>query len=341
MARSSLRPHGRGTKVLALLCSSLLACTTVRTHVSTIAPEVALREGHAVLQLDLWVESNRPLTPEEEVRYRAEARQALEQAVAGRSQTEGGGQLVVRSMGVTRTSGRRGDQVGAAVGIAVGIVAVVVVVIVALVSDGNGGGGKSSAKAPPRVAPPPRVSGVRPPTPRTGGLAPPRFSPAPRLPSAAAPRGRPRLVPGAPRSPHLHGGPAVDVGIGLGWWVPLGPVPPPVPPPSETASPPPPSGEVAPPPEGQAQAEASEPSAPETRTMQLAPPEPLPVERRGFFDGDRLVLDAVMVDPATGEVRWSKRVARSVDPRDVKAVRAVVDELFADGGWTAAVPPRS
>ena len=64
MARPTLRPHGRGTKLVALLCSSLLACTTVRSHVSTIAPEVMLREGHATIQLDLWVESNRPLTPE-------------------------------------------------------------------------------------------------------------------------------------------------------------------------------------------------------------------------------------------------------------------------------------
>jgi hypothetical protein len=53
------------------------------------------------------------------------------------------------------------------------------------------------------------------------------------------------------------------------------------------------------------------------------------------------VLDAVMVDPATGEVLWRKRVARSANPRDTKSVRAAVDELLSAGGWTAEAPPGS
>jgi len=348
MARSTLRPRGPGAKLLALLCSSLLACTTVRTHVSTIAPEAALREGHATVQLDLWVESNRPLTPEEEARYRADARQALEQAIAGRSQTDGGGALVIRSLGVTRTPARRTDQTGAAVGIAVGAVAIVTLVILALVADGKGGGGRSAAKAPRSSPPTPRVSMPRASPPAADGRLPafgrpPRFTgvPTTRPRGAPAPRGvLPRApAPGGPRFPHAHGGPAVDVGIGLQWWIPLGPGPDPflAPPPIPAA---PPRAEDAPAPEDRAQAEA-EPPAPAPRTIPLQPPEGPPVDSRGFFDGDRLVLDAVMVDPATGAVLWTKRIARSVDPRDAKAVRAAVDALLADEGWTVPVAPRS
>lgn len=347
MARSTLRPRGRGTKLLALLCSSLLACTTVRTHVSTIAPEVMLREGHAVVQLDLWVESNRPLTPEEEAKYRAEARQALEQAVAGRAKADGEGALVIRTLGVTRTSGRRGDQTGAAVGMAVGVVVVVAVVILALMSEGKGGGGKS-IKAPRAAPSGPRFSGPRAGAP-TGAVRPPgfgrapRFTSVPRVPRPSVPHGS--RVPPAPRFSHGHHGPGVHVGVGIGWWVPLGPEPVPLPPPYD-AAPPPPYEEAAP--EDDAPAEAAAPApgdaqadAPAPKTIPLAPPEPLPVESRGFFDGDRLVLDAVMVDPETGEILWSKRIAKSVDPRDAKAVRAAVDELFSDGGWTSATLPES
>ncbi|HYD39932.1 MAG TPA: hypothetical protein VEB43_03810 [Anaeromyxobacter sp.] len=345
MARSPLRLHGRGTKLLALLCSALLACTTVRTHVSTIAPEVMLRDGHAVVQLDLWVESNRPLTPEDEDRYRAEARQALEQAVAGRAKADGEGALVVRTLGVTRTSGRRGDQAGAAVGMAVGVMVIVAVVVLAILSDGKGGGSKA-VKAPRAAPTPPRFAGpragvpsraVRPP--RFG--SPPRFTTLPRAPRPPVPRVPLAPAPSFPRFPRgsgVHHGPDVHVDVGIGWWVPLMPEPLPLPP--DAALPPhgdAPAGEAAPSEEAprtpdDAQADAR-PEQPAAKTIPLAPPEPLEVESRGFWDGDRLVLDAVMVDPETGEVLWTKRVAKSVDPRNVKAVRAAVDELFSDGGW--------
>lgn len=351
MARPTHRRHGRATRLLALLCTALLACTTVRTHVSTIAPEVLLREGHAALQLDLWVESNRPLTLDEELRYRAQARQALEQAVAGRAQREGSGALVVRTLGVTRTPERRGDQAGAAVGIAVGIVVVVAVIIIAAVAGGKDGGGGSSSVGAPRLAPPaPRFSGPAAPVRPPSFHAPPRFTSVPRpsrppAPRPPAPRGghRPGAGPAAPRFPELHRGPTVDVGVGLEWWVPLGPEPEPLPPPAE---PPPYAAEVPAAPADEAARAAPADEAPQAgpapRKVPLAPPEPLPVERRGFFDGDRLVLDAVMVDPASGEALWRKRVARSVDPRDVEAVRAAVDALLEDGGWTpASAPPGS
>jgi hypothetical protein len=139
------------------------------------------------------------------------------------------------------------------------------------------------------------------------------------------------------------------VGVDVEWWIPIytEPVPPapvafsPAPPaPGEEASPAPADG-VTQPAADETAAAADEPAAPaepEPRMVALAPPEPIPVESRGFWDGDRLVLDAVLVDPATGEVLWRKRVAKSVDPRNVKAVRAVVDELLSEGGWTAAAP---
>jgi hypothetical protein len=65
----------------------------------------------------------------------------------------------------------------------------------------------------------------------------------------------------------------------------------------------------------------------------LAPPPPLPVEARGFFDGDTLAIELTLVDRATGRPAWRKAAEREVDPRDAAAVRRLVDEAFAREAW--------
>jgi hypothetical protein len=68
----------------------------------------------------------------------------------------------------------------------------------------------------------------------------------------------------------------------------------------------------------------------------LPPPERLPIDDRGFFDGDRLELEAVVLDRSTGEALWAKRISRKADPRDTRAVKEAVDALLSEGGWQAA-----
>jgi hypothetical protein len=361
MATSDMpRPWNRGMKLVALGCTLLLSCTTVRTHLSTVPGEVVVEGGQVEPQVDLWVESNKPLTPEEEERYRAEVRSALEQALAGHAEPEGDALLVVRTQGVTRTPARRSDQTGAAVGLAVGAVLIVAAVILIAVSGSKGSshhsGGGSKVKAPsgsaPRVA---RVPGAR------AGASPPRFAAAPPRPAGAvgAPP-RPPTIGAAPRPPgpppprpvphppppsighHPHGDGGGGVAVGVDVWVPVYVEPPP---PGEEAPPEhvvvrPPDAEPAAPPDATTAA-VEPPPAPETTRFPLAPPEPFPVEERGFFDGDRLKIEALLLDRRSGEVLWVKRVSRSADPRDPKAVKAAIDELLKDGGWSAPAPAGS
>lgn len=335
--------HSPRFRRLALLCASLLSCTTIRTPVSTIAPEVAVNDGRAEPQLELWVESNRPLTPEEAERFRREARSALEKALEGRSEPDGDSLVVIRAQGITRTPGHRHDQVAATAGMVVGAVVIVAAVVVAIVAGSKSGGGSSGPKglpsaSAPRAAPgfsagrgsPALARGVG----RSPGSlvrVPPRFPtvPAPRVPTAPAPRHLP--VSPAWAAPHGYVGPGIDVEVGLWWVIPVWPEPPPVyvyeplPPPAVT----PPASPL---PEDAAPALPDEPPA---RPDQLAmePPELLPVEDRGFFAGDRLVLEAVVLDRATGEALWVKRLERKIDPRNAPAVKGAVDALLSEGGW--------
>lgn len=354
------RPHRLAFRRLALLCAALLSCTTLRTPVSTIEPEVDVRGDRPAPQLELWVESNRPLTPAEAEQLRGEARSALEQALEGRSQPERGDELVViRAQGVTRTRGHRNDQVAATAGLVVGAVVIVAAVIVAIVAGGkSNSGSRGHAPGGFPTASAPRGGGGGPPIGRSAaGLAhgPPRFAAAsaPRLPSAAprvgavrpfpsapAPRGYPAVpAPGsAPFPPRRVAGPAVgvDVEVGLWWMIPLGPDPyaePSYPydaPP--TYLPPPPD---APAPVADRWEEESQELPAQPARLALAPPDPFPIEERGFFDGDRLVLEATVLDRETGEALWAKRISRKADPRDARAVKEAVDALLAEDGWQA------
>jgi len=346
------------------LCAALVSCTTVRTPVSTIAPTVDLR-GAPAPELELWVESNRDLSPAEAERYRADARRAIEAALAGRSQPDDGSLVLVREQGVTRTKGHRSDQTAATAGIVVGAVAVVAAATLVTLSVGGGRGGSHagkggshlshSAPAPgsrPVAAPAPRTIPVARPTVIPAGAVAARpapwFGPPPRPPVVPArfppPGGR---APVAAPSPRQAWEPSPSIAVDFDFYFPIPLDPEPVPPYPYAPFVPPPPPEFGPPLAWPVAADAvgthAARPAPEEGPSEivLLPPAPYPVASRGFFDGDRLVLEAIVLDRATGEVLWTKRMSRDADPRDALAVKQVVDELLAEDGWMPPAPPGS
>jgi hypothetical protein len=58
--------------------------------------------------------------------------------------------------------------------------------------------------------------------------------------------------------------------------------------------------------------------------------EKLPFDQRGFFDGDQTLLEVDVVDRATGNVLWTRRVKSGADPRDHGEVARLLDEALAD-----------
>jgi len=58
--------------------------------------------------------------------------------------------------------------------------------------------------------------------------------------------------------------------------------------------------------------------------------EKLPLDSRGFFDGDQTMLEVDVVDRATGAVLWTRRVKSGADPRDRGDVARLLDEALAD-----------
>jgi hypothetical protein len=368
MAAEPTLRRSPGLRRLALLASTLLACTTVRTSVSTIGESVRIRDGHAEPQLELWVESSRQLSRAEAEQARGAARAALAQALAGRAEPEGDSLLVVRAQGVSRTAGRRGDQTAATAGIAIGAVAVVAATVVAVVALGGGGGGGHHSSGGFRGGGhgvPGRGGGSV--AAAAGGAARghggsvagavtaaarPRGFPVVHAPGPAGFRGHGFPVVPAPGAPlwvgqpwhpwhHHHPGPILllDVDVGYWWTFPVAPgpwgpydevAPAPLPPYL-----PPPAGDE---PEELAddQAPALPLQAPDLEDLQLSPPPPLPLAGRGYFDGDVMVLDAVVVDRTSGETLWVKRVSRAADLRDPAAVRSAMDALLSGEGW---MPP--
>jgi hypothetical protein len=82
-------------------------------------------------------------------------------------------------------------------------------------------------------------------------------------------------------------------------------------------------------------------AAPAERIVAVTLPAPAPLtpSQRGFFDGDWVQLELLVVDAWTGGVRWAKTVTEDVDVRDARAVRRVIDEALAtQAGWTMADP---
>lgn len=346
-------PHRLGT--VAVLTALMVACTTVRQPVALFQGPVPVRDGAAEPQLELWLESAAPVTPEEAAAATAEARAALEAALSGRRIGDGTQLLVVRAQGVSRTASHRSDQTAATVGLVLGAVVVIVAVVVIAASGGKGGKGGGSGGSvaasgarglrptgghPPAVSPALPVAGVRPPPVRAGAAAGALASRPPPPPGVGPARpgpgpGRPGPVPYHPD----HGGGGVAVGI----YVNPGPIPLQGPPgPAELVS----SRELSPaeaaaltgqapaPPPAEPPAVVAE-AAPLTQVT-LPPLAPIPLDERGFFADDLLALELTLVDAETGAPRWQKWVEEEADVRDREAVRKILDRALGEAqGWVA------
>lgn len=319
LAIASPRSTRSGLRAVALLVAFTFGCATVRVPASAIDPAVPVHDGAAEPQVELWLESGRRVTPEEAAQATAEARAALEQALSSRRVSEGEQLLVVRAQGVSRTDSRRSDQHAAMAGIAVGAIVIVAAVVVALVAGKGGGkgggGGKVAGKAGGKAGGRAVASGIRP--------APVRVAAAPRPapPPGPAPRPAPgtavRPPPISRRSSHVAVGVSADVQV-----------------------PYPVAQEGAPGASYQYLGRVSEPATASGQgagELTLPPPEPLEVDRRGFFAKDLLRLELTLVDRHTGAPLWVKTVEAQTDPRDAAAVQALLDAALDDpSGWIAA-----
>jgi hypothetical protein len=356
MADAPRRP--RALRLVAVLALFTFGCVTVRAPASAIPDAVPLLDGRAEPQLELWVEGNDQVPPAEVQAAAAEARAALDAALT----TEAGGQvdpgeawiLVARAQGVTRTPARRHEQAAATVGLVVGAVVLIALVVVAVVASGkgSGGGGKGGAVrgagAVGHGARPPGVSGGRLPAGAAGRVPTSSGGSGSVRPPAPLLRPPPPAYRPPPPRPHGRGTGrgSVDWGfqadLDLQLWGPQawGPVEGPRPPGVEEGRlawrelP----GEATPdagPEEDEAGAAFGPP-----QHLTLPPPPPLPVDSRGYLDGDALEVELTLVERSTGLAAWRKVASGEIDPRDRDAVRALVRPLLAAGGWQAieAVP---
>jgi len=325
MASAAHNGHGRGFRGVALIALTSLACTTVRVPASGISPSIRIQDEAAEPQVELWVESAKKVSPEEAAKAAADARAALQQALAGRQLGQGDQLLVVRAQGVSRTGSRKTDQRAAMAGIVVAAAVVIVAVVVVAVAVAKSGGKPAAHPAPaPAVRPAPA------PAPGAVATAVPAAIPRPAPPPGGPPA--PLAVRPPPRPSGSPGGGGVAVGFGanVDITVPIGPTGPADAGWSAAAI----SHEVIEPP-------GSGPPDPGPLPVQLvlAPPPPLDVARRDFFDGDSTRLELTLVDRATLRPLWVKVVSSDADPRDAKAVRALLDRALDDsGGWEPAQP---
>jgi len=330
--RTSTQGRRPGRMAVALASLTAFGCTTIRAPASAIAPTIPIEDGRPEPQVELWLESGRPIGPQESDRARAEVNAALRQALAGRQPGEGDQLLVVRAQGVSRTASHRSDQKAAVAGIVIGAVAVVAAVVLAVVAGKGSGGGKGGGGGAAKAGGRPgswaggHGGGVRPAPPGLGHALP---APRPPRPGTGMVTG---WRPSHRSPPHTN--------VWIGWsaevrvpWTPVEVVElEPVPLPDRQR---PWAWEPVPPEELGAGPEA--PQQEEADTIWLPPLPPLELDERGFFAGDLLRLELTLVDRTTGEPLWVKRVEKEVDPRDPKAVRALLDGALDDGrGWVGA-----
>ncbi len=277
-----------GSRRVALATIVAFGCATVRVPASTMAETVPVHGRFAEPQIELWLESGRPVTAAESAEASGQVRAALESALTRVAAPEGDAILVVRAQGLARTPSRRTDQRAATAGLVIGAVVVVAAVVVVLVAThGKGGGGGAGRSAP----------------------------------SAAAVRHLPRSgrsVPGAPRF-----GVAVlagsDVQVSGGGQT------------EEDTWTEPPQGW-----DSQRPAPAWAPSA-QLASVSLPPAPALDLRGRGFFEGDTLRLELIVVDCRDGTPLWTKTVEGEIDPRDARAVEQLLGGAVADGGgWIPA-----
>ena len=303
MSSTPGRAEGRGAvalHVVTLTTLLMFGCTTVRAPVSAIGPTVPVHGSTAEPQVELWLESAGDPTPAESARAIADAQAALRQALQDRSLWDDE-VLVVRAQAVSRTSSHRAEQHAAIAGIVVGAVVIVALAVVAARGHGNpfhGVGGHVHA-SPFRPGAVPHSGGFRP------GAVPVRpvvpRAPPPRVAPPSGPGGVDVYVDVAVETPPNDAGPPVEAFAG--------------------EAPPAPDYFIAPPTE-------------RISAVTLPAPSPLSTSSRGFFDGDWVRLELVVVDAWTGAVHWTKTVTEEVDVRDVHKIRRVIDDALAtEDGW--------
>jgi hypothetical protein len=351
--------RSRSLRLATIAVLFTFGCASVRAPATVLPDSIPIHAGSADPQLALWVEGGEAPTQAEQQAAAGAAQRALAEGARGlQAPGAGDGILVVRAQGITRTSGRRSNQVAGAAGLVVGIVVVVAVVILML-SEGKGGGGGRAPKASSggaRAAPTP--ARAAPAVARAGGgtRAPiPLPVPGPRV-RPVRPVARPAPVPYAvpPRYPHdgvyVWGDPWVSWGLYVDLTPPPAPYAEPAYAPQGGFQQPVGSYVVAPPGAEAAQEAAAEdapdeelPQAPpELTEIRLGPPEPLPLDDRGFFAGDELLVELVVCDRTTGEPRLRKVARKEIDPTDPAKVREFLRHAVTEKkGWEPVVATAS
>ncbi|MGE5047972.1 MAG: hypothetical protein ACM3PC_05350 [Deltaproteobacteria bacterium] len=315
-------------KRIAVLTLVAFGCATVRVPVAPLGQPADAPGTVAPPLTELWLESSEEVPPDQARKAEAQARAAIESALAGReipSDAAGASDAVlfVRERAVALTGARRSQQAWAKVGIVAGVVVVIAVAVVALTRGGNSQA--PSAKAPKATTP------VKP----RGVPVSPAVRPAPSLGRAVP------LRPGRVYSPS-----PVFVGFSVNFWI----APQPLVLAPDTAeeqwyAPPPPPPLLAEPAQGEEPpALADAPPAPDAQPEPAAPAPPMElpallepltfrVEERGLFAGPVTALQLDLVDRATGRAVWSKAVSADADPLDAAAVARVLDDALAGQGW--------
>lgn len=296
---------------------------------------------------ELWIESSEEVPRELAASMDAEARVAIEQALARREiRSDAAGAtdavLFVRERAVATTEARRSQQTWAKVGIVVGIVVVVAAVVIIAVSGGKGSSSHSaSGKSGPAAIKAPTPVAVRP---RALPVASARVGPPgvpPRLPPA-------RVVPYAPLPYVYRPVSPFFMGFYFDFWIPPRPLvlapdaevdepwyapEPPVPLASDAPPPAEESGLLSEPPPPEPEAEAIPAVA-----LQLPPLSDVVtfnVEDRGFFAGPQTAIQLDLLDRANGRLLWSKAVRADADPLDAGAMAKVLNEAFSGVSWAA------
>ena len=335
---------------VALLTIFAFGCATVRVPVRVGSQPADAPGVIAPPITELWIESSEEVPAELSAQADAQARAAIDQALAGReiaSDAAGATDAVlfVRERAVATTEARQSQQTWAKVGIVASIVLVVAaIVIIAVSSKGSSpsaSSGKSGGHATAPKASGPPVS-VKPRAVPASPRAVPRIGPVP------APG---RVIPPPPPAYAWRHDSPIFIGFHFDFWIPPRPLvlapeeeepwyAPDPPPPLAPGDEPPPFG---PAPPGESALAEAEPPPPDEEpgpiasvALQLPPlanEVSFRVDDRSFFDGPRTAIQLDLLDRATGRLLWSKAVSAGADPLDPGAVARVLDEAFKGVSW--------
>ena len=305
---------------IALVTILAFGCATVRVPAGAPAEPLDATGPIAPPVVELWLESSGDVPEEVAAAAEADARAALTSALATQridrdALGAGSAVLFARERAVALTDARRSQQTWAKVGIVAGAVVVVAALVTAFVLRGKGASPASVAK---QNAVPNRT-------------APVAVRPIPVHPAAPV------------RAGPFYYGPRFPIFFGFTFWLPPRPLVLEPAPDSEdpwwTPDPPPP---FAPGEEAMAQSEPPPPDEDEPIpgvTLELPPLDEtvsFPVDDRGFFAGPHTALQLDLLDRSTGRLLWSKAVSTDEDPRDARAIAALVREALAGQRWAIA-----